>query len=398
MYDEVFAVEAQVRQKKIQQALREAGVDALLLADNANLYYTAGRVFSGYTYIPIEGDMLYFVRRPVGLEGENVIYIRKPEQIVEFLQTLGLTIPAKLMLEGDSLSFNEYNRIAKAFGRVATEVSSQGTAFIRTIRSIKTSYEIDLIRRSAVIHDAMYSRVPHLYVEGMTDVEFSIELERAARQHGSLGIFRIFGRSMEIYMGSLLAGDNADNPSPYDFAMGGAGIEGSLPVGCNGTPIRPGQTVMVDMNGNFTGYMSDLSRVFSVGEISPLAHKAHNVSIRIQRAVEEAARPGVYASSLYNIALEIAQEEGLETYFMGHRQKAGFVGHGVGIEVNELPVLAPRSRDILQEGMTIALEPKFVIPGVGAVGVENTFVVMASGMERLTLCPEEIIPLDNFVE
>lgn len=392
MYPETFALEARLRQEKIQSALRDTGCDALLLADNANLYYTAGRVFCGYSYIPVAGDMLYFVRRPVGLQGNNVIYIRKPEQIAEELQSRGFPQPQTLMLEGDSLSFVEYNRLAASFPGVV--VSEKGTALIRTVRAVKTPYEISLLRRSATIHDAMYRHIPHLYTEGMTDIEFSIELERSARQHGSLGIFRIFGRSMEIYMGNVLSGENADNPSPYDFAMGGAGIDSSLPVGSNGSPIRPGQTVMVDMNGNFTGYMSDLSRVFSIGKISELARQAHHTSIRIQEAIENIARPGTAAADLYNIAVKITQDEGLDQYFMGHRQKAGFIGHGVGIEVNELPVLAPRSRDILQEGMTIALEPKFVIPGVGAVGIENTFVVTANGLEKLTTCPEEILPLD----
>ena len=80
---------------------------------------------------------------------------------------------------------------------------------------------------------------------------------------------------------------------------------------------------------------------------------------------------------------------------MGHRQKAGFIGHGVGIEINERPVIAPRSRDILAAGNVIALEPKFVIPGTGAVGIENTYVVMADGPARcLTNAPEEIISFE----
>ena len=91
---------------------------------------------------------------------------------------------------------------------------------------------------------------------------------------------------------------------------------------------------------------------------------------------------------------DIAKKAGFEANFMGHRQKAGFIGHGVGIELNEAPVFAPRSKDILAEGMVFALEPKFVIPQVGAVGIENTFVVTASGIEKLTQCEEEILPLD----
>ena len=107
----------------------------------------------------------------------------------------------------------------------------------------------------------------------------------------------------------------------------------------------------------------------------------------------EEARPGMEARLLYAMAEDIVRGRALERYFMGHRQHAGFVGHGIGIEINELPVIAPRSRGILQNGNTIALEPKFVIPGVGAVGVENTYLITDNGAECLTECPEEIVPL-----
>lgn len=392
MYNPVFASEALARKEKIQAALRRLPADALLLADNANLYYTSSRVFCGYTYVPAEGDMLYFVRRPVGLTGDNVVYIRKPEQIIEEMQKRGLPLPQTLLVEGDSLSYNEYNRLASAFS--SSRILPGGTALIRQVRAVKTPFEIDMIRQSAASHDMLYRHIPKLYTPGMTDLEFSIEIERAARQHGSLGIFRIFGRSMEIFMGNVLAGENADTPTPYDFAMGGAGLDDSLPIGCNGTTIHPGQTVMVDVNGNFTGYMTDLSRVYSLGEIPEKARHAHAVSLEIEQAVMSMARPGVAASELYDKALAIARDRKVEDYFMGHRQKAGFVGHGVGIEINEQPVLAPRSRDVLEAGMVFALEPKFVIPGVGPVGIENTFLVTDDGVERLTNCEEEIRSLD----
>lgn len=146
------------------------------------------------------------------------------------------------------LTYNERVRLATIFTNATFDNSSQ---IIRNVRAIKTPYEIELIRESAAKHASMYHRIPAEYKDGMSDTEFSIELERLARLHGSLGIVRIFGSSMEIYMGSLLSGDNADTPSPYDFALGGAGLNSSLPIGCNGAMIRPGTTVMVDIGGNF---------------------------------------------------------------------------------------------------------------------------------------------------
>lgn len=385
-----LAKELKLRWDKIQQNMSDVHADGLLICDNVNLYYVSGRIFRGYCYIPVKGEPIFFVRRPLGLHGTQVVYIRKPEEIGEYLQKNGIAFPDKLLLESDSISYSDYKRYETIF--TPKEILN-GTALLRRCRSIKTPYEIDLIRRSGELHAKAYETIPSLYRKGMTDVEFSIELEHECRKLGSLGIFRIFGQSMEIFMGSVLAGDNADTPSPYDFAMGGAGLDVSLPVGCNGTVLTEGMSLMVDMGGNFTGYMTDMTRTYAIGSVQKLAQKAHETSIAIHQAIAAKARPGVAAKDLYELAAEMANHAGLSDYFMGHRQKAGFIGHGVGIEINEAPVLAPRSRDILAEGMVFALEPKFVIPGTGALGIENTYAVTADGVEKLTVCKEELISL-----
>lgn len=385
-----LAKELKLRWDKIQQNMSDVHADGLLICDNVNLYYVSGRIFRGYCYIPVKGEPIFFVRRPLGLNGTQVVYIRKPEEIGEYLQKNGIAFPDKLLLESDSISYSDYKRYETIF--TPKEVLN-GTALLRRCRSIKTPYEIDLIRRSGELHAKAYETIPSLYRKGMTDVEFSIELEHECRKLGSLGIFRIFGQSMEIFMGSVLAGDNADIPSPYDFAMGGAGLDVSLPVGCNGTVLTEGMSLMVDMGGNFTGYMTDMTRTYAIGSVQELALKAHETSIAIHQAIAAKSRPGVAAKDLYELAAEMANDARLSDYFMGHRQKAGFIGHGVGIEINEAPVLAPRSRDILAEGMVFALEPKFVIPGTGALGIENTYVVTADGVEKLTIFEEELISL-----
>lgn len=378
--------EIDIRISRISALIAEAGYDSMLVTSNANLYYTSGRVFSGYTYITKDAEVIYFVKRPVGLQGDNVKYVRKPEQIAEILERK----PQKIAFELDSLTVNDCKRLSKVFAE--SEVCD-GSGVLRRCRAVKTPYEILKMKESGVLHDEAYKRIPEMYRKGMTDIELQVEVERELRLKGSLGIFRIHGESMEIFMGNVLCGDNADAPSPYDFAMGGAGLDESLPVGCNGTVIEPGMTVMVDMCGNFNGYMTDMTRVFYVGTLDDMAKKAHELSIQIHHRLVEEGKPGVPASRLYEIAMEMTKEAGLEAYFMGHKQQAGYIGHGVGIEVNESPVLAPRSRDILEEGNIIALEPKYVIPGVGAVGVESTYIVTANGLECVTNYPEEIAQL-----
>lgn len=374
------------RVQKISAWLKSEGVDAVLLADNVSLYYTSGRVFAGYTYITSAGDVYYFVRRPIGFEQcVNVHYVRKPEMIPPLLERQ----PSKLALKTDVMTVAEYRRLAQVFpGAEIVDASS----LFRSLRSVKSTFEQALLKADGVHHQAAYERIPSVYRPGMTDVQLQIEIERLLRMEGCLGLFRVQGGSMELFMGNILVGDNADSPTPYDFAMGGAGADPSLPVGASGTPIVPGNTVMVDACGNFNGYMTDMTRCYRVGEVSHLAMKAHELSISVNHRLTEFGA-GTPAKQLYEEAVKMVEDADLTDYFMGHNQKAGFIGHGLGIEINEAPVLAPRSRDVLEEGQVVAIEPKFVIPNVGAVGIENTYIVRTDHLECITNAPEEMIEL-----
>lgn len=382
--------EIEQRIRRIQSEIKIDGVDAVLVTSNANIYYTTGRVINGYVYVPVTGDAIYFIRRPIGIEGENVIYIHKPEQILDKIEERGLPRPHTIGYELGSLDCVTFERLAKAFDGV---VAVNATPMLRRVRSVKSAYELDKLKLSGVKHERVYRRIPRIYREGMTDIMLQIEIERVSRLEGCLGQFRIAGESMELFMSNILVGDNADVPTPYDFAMGGRGLDPSLPVGADGTVIKSGMSVMVDSNGNFTGYMTDMTRVYSLTELDDLARGAHQCSIDICRRLEQEGKPGIAASLLYEIAVDMVKERDLDRYFMGHAQKAGFIGHGVGIEINELPVIAPRSRDVLTLNNVIAIEPKFVIPHVGAVGIENTYVVTDDGLKSLTNAPEEIVSL-----
>lgn len=382
--------ELKIRRDKIRSLMAQQGIDAALITCNTNLIYTNGSVVSGYLYLPLHSPALLFYKRPNNITGEHAFAIRKPEQIVDLLKEQGLPLPAKIMLEGDELPYTEYCRLAKLFPEA--EVVN-GTPLIRQARSIKTSIEIELFRRSGIAHAKAYDLIPTVYRPGMTDLEFSIEIERLMRLQGCLGIFRVFGRSMEIFMGSVLTGDNAGYPSPYDFALGGQGLDPALPGGANKTPLKEGQSVMVDLGGNFNGYMGDMSRVYSIGQLPEEAYAAHQVCLDIQEKIAATAGPGVPCEELYNTAIEMVTAAGFADKFMGTQQQAKFIGHGIGLEINEAPVIAPRMKQELEPGMVFALEPKIVIPGVGPVGIENSWVVTNEGIEKLTNCNEEIIEL-----
>ena len=384
--------ELALRLDRLDMLMGISGIDTILVCDNANIYYLTGRVFCGYIiYQRGSRRPVYFVRRPVTFAGDSIVSIRKPEQIAEHFDKLLSSPLGKTAIETESLSYAQVIRLANALGLESFE---NADSLMRKARAVKTPTEIAKIEHSGECQERVYRQIPRLYREGMSDIELQIEIERASRLEGCLGLFRIGGNDMELFMANILAGDNADAPSPYDFAMGGAGADPSLPVGADGTIISPGQSVMVDANGNYTGYMTDMTRTFALAPLPDEAMKAHRLSCDICAAIADKARPGVEASELYKLAFSMAEEAGMAEYFMGHRQHAGFVGHGVGIQINELPVIAPRSKDIIEAGNVIALEPKFVIPHVGAVGIENTYIVCADGpMRCVTKAPENIVSL-----
>lgn len=378
--------ETKLHLEKVQEQMPEG--TSLLVSSNVNIFYCTGRFFRGYVWLPKTGSPLYFVIKPQIYEPrEDVIYIRKPEQIPEELARRGIEVPSFVALEEDVMTYSEALRLMKLFEGVSY---TNGTGYLRAARMVKTPYEIEQMRIDGKKQAAVYGRISGLYRPGMTDLQLQIAIERELRLEGCLGFARVAGNLMEINMGSVLAGDNADNPSPYEFAMGGEGADNSLPGGANGTVIRKGETVMVDMNGGFNAYQSDMTRIWTVGDLPELAFKAQECAEKILRVLEKETRPGMEICELYFKALEIAEDAGLSDYFMGHRQKSNFIGHGVGIELNEQPPVAPRCKTKTAEGMTLALEPKFVLPGIGAVGVENTYVVREQGLECLTPLDENI--------
>lgn len=199
----------------IRSLMSKQNISAILICDKANIYYLTGRVFTGYIYIPLTGIPIYFVRRPVELEGDGTIYIHKPELIPNSLDG---KYPESIGLEFDTLCYSQAQRLMSIFGADVKYINA--SSVMRTARSIKTDYELELIKLSGVKQTNVYAHIPRLYKNGMTDLELQVEIERCSRLEGCLGQFRISGDSMELFMGNVLTGENADTPCPYDFAMG----------------------------------------------------------------------------------------------------------------------------------------------------------------------------------
>jgi Xaa-Pro dipeptidase len=187
-----------------------------------------------------------------------------------------------------------------------------------------------------------------------------------------------------------MAGESASTVSFFDGPTGGHGLNPSYPQGAGMAIVNKYEPVLVDFVSVYEGYMVDQTRIFCLGEPPRHLLEAYSRAVEIKQTLIKDGKPGVLGSVLYKTAENQAAQAGLANHFMGYTEKVSFVGHGVGIELDEMPVIA-RGLDLpLEEGMVFALEPKFIFPGEGAVGIEDTFVVRQNGLQQITIFSDEL--------
>ena len=192
----------------------------------------------------------------------------------------------------------------------------------------------------------------------------------------------------------LAVSASAGQPGFFDGAVTGRGLSSASPHGASTDQIQPNMPVLLDYTGVFNGYITDMTRIFVIGSLSPERRHAFDTSLAIQRYLADNLKPGAICEELFAKSLEMAEAAGLGKNYMGAPgENAKFVGHGTGLELDEFPVLAQGFKSPLLAGQTIAIEPKFVIPGQGVIGIENTFAVNAAGGIKLTDLPDGIVYL-----
>lgn len=386
--------ELDARCRKLQQHLQERAIDGALILQNTDLFYFTGTIQQGALYIPAAGKPLLMVRKDLDRARsesalDHVIGFSSPRQIPEILKQHGFSAPARLGMELDVVPANLYFTYTRLFEKSEiTDISMQ----IRMIRAVKSAYEIEKIRAAAAFSDQLAAAVPRFLREGIPEVELAGQIEAEARRLGHQGIVRMRMWGAELFYGHVMAGPAAAVPSYLASPTGGAGMNPAVAQGPSMRPVRRHEPVLVDLVFAAEGYNSDHARIFAVGDLPVDLSAAHNAMRAIQEAVKKAARPGVAAGDLYDLALDMAAEHGLADYFMGAGdQRIQFVGHGIGLELDEFPFLAKGQKMPLEAGMIIALEPKVIIPDKGVVGIENTHVVTENGLEQLGAFREDII-------
>jgi Xaa-Pro dipeptidase len=258
-------------------------------------------------------------------------------------------------------------------------------------RSIKSPFEIEIIAQAARFSDQVAAHAAKTIRTGMTELELAGLVEAHARKLGHQGIIRMRLWGGELFYGHLLAGASAAVPSYLASPTGGSAANPAVAQGAGFVRIQPHQPILLDYAFALNGYISDHTRVLAIGSLPDDLLTAHDAMLSIQERIKSEAKPGVSAGYLYDLAVQLASDAGYADYFMGAEdQRIRFIGHGVGLELDEYPFLAKGQEMPLQENMVIALEPKLIFPGKGVVGIENTHVVTPDGLNQLGRYPDPI--------
>jgi Xaa-Pro aminopeptidase len=385
--------EIDARIQKFQAALKRLNFDGALILQKTDLFYFSGTIQQANLYVPADGDPILMVNRileraraesPI----DRIVPLSSPSAIPGILKQSGLTLPGRLGLELDVLPANLYFRYSEVLkGAEIADISTE----IRRLRALKSAFEIALIREAAEYSDRVAGQVPALLREGMTEIELAGRVEAEARRLGHQGLVRMRMWGAELFYGHLLAGPSGGVPSYHSSPTGGSGVNPAVAQSAGFRPIQRNEPVMVDYVFAYRGYISDHTRLFSLGPVPDDLVKAHQTMLALQEQIRQRARPGTASGAIYDFALQYVTERGYAGHFMGAGpERVRFVGHGVGLELDEFPFLNAGQTLELQEGMVIAVEPKLIFPGRGVVGIENTHLVTKEGLEQLGRYPGEI--------
>ena len=386
--------EIRSRQIRFQRKMSENGIDLVVLFQNVDIFYLSGTIQKGYLFIPVEGDAVFFVQkdyeRAIHETSVKCIKIESLRDLPALAKENGLE-GRRVGLELDVLPVALFNRIMGIFKNwEVSDISPE----IREIRSVKSDFEIEQIETSGRIIDEVFSQAGRHIREGMTEVAVDGILASIGRSHGHQGFLRMRGLNQEMMNIHVLSGRSGSAYSFCDTPLSGEGLTPAIAQGSSRREIERGQPVVIDYGGGHNGYVTDETRTFVIGRLKDRLQTAYTVAIEIIEEMESQVRPGDSPIRVYERALERARRAGLADHFMGYGEgQVAFVGHGLGLEINEWPIIGRGYRKPLQEGNVFAFEPKFVFPGEGAVGIELDYVVRDKGIERVTRFPKELIVL-----
>lgn len=384
-FDPIPKTELLNRIAGLQRQMAEARIDFGIVCQNVDKFYFTGTVQKGMLVVPVDGEPLFFVEKSLErgrMESPlDIIPVQNDRQIGDILRAQGI-LKGVAGLEFDVLPVSNFERLKRVLN---FDRASDLSPTIKALRIIKSPFEISQIRKSGRMITHVFAAARNVVREGEREIDIDATLVAEGRRLGHQGILRMRGLNQEMTLMAVQSGFTGAMGCYADVPIAGAGVTPAVPQGSSLKKVARGIPVTIDYGGAYNGYITDETRTFVVGELDARFQKPYDCARKIIADAMTYIREGVDCTDLFARAHRIAEADGLLAYFMGHgNDQVSFIGHGIGLEINELPVITARHGRMLKEGMVFAFEPKFVLPGLGAVGIELDFIVRSQGVERIT--------------
>lgn len=368
--------------------------DMTVIFSKINQYYFTGTMQEGMLIIPQDEEATFWVRRSYERAlNESLFSNIQPMNSFRDAAKEVKNIPSTVYLETEIVPLALYQRFLKYFPFKNFKSVDADLAIIRTNKSY---YELSRMRKAGKIHKhVLEDLVPELLWEGISEAELASQIFSVLIEKGSHGVTRFGMFDTEMILGQICFGESSIYPSYFNGAGGGYGMSPAVPlIGSRERKLKRGDLVYVDVGCGVDGYNTDKTTTYMFGEsIDPHAVEIHEKCVEVQNQIASMLRPGAVPSEIYNEIINSLDEDFLEN-FMGYgNRKVKFLGHGIGLLIDEWPVIAQGFDQPLEKGMVLAVEPKNGIKNVGMVGIENTFIVSGGGGDCITGTNPGLIPV-----
>jgi Xaa-Pro dipeptidase len=359
--------------------------ELIAIFGRVNQYYFTGTMQDGVLLIPRDGPAVFCVRR--SYERACIESLFPDIRPMKGFRDAAPVVPGTreiIHVDTEVVSLALLGRFRKYFPY--KEVASMDLQALR-VRAVKSPCELAIMERAGAMHRRVLEEgVPELLREGVSEAEFGCALYSLMVREGHQGVIRFGTVNVDVAVGQIGFGESSIYPTSFDGPGGSLGIGPAAPVlGSRDRRLREGDLVFVDIGFAVDGYHTDKTMVYMFGRPLPDEVTAvHRRCVEIQHHLATLIRPGAIPAEIYTSVMEGLAPEFLRNFMGLGDRRANFLGHGVGLQIDEMPVLAEGFDEPLVSGMVLALEPKKGVPGVGMVGVEDTFVIGPDGGRSIT--------------
>ncbi|MCP4717954.1 MAG: aminopeptidase P family protein [Desulfobacteraceae bacterium] len=364
-----------------------AGVQALFLTHKPDIYYFSGTAQDCYLYVCLDRDPLLFVKRYLpraGLETpiKDIIPVLSIKDIPNGIMDAHQRLPSTMGLALDVVPVRDYQFFQGLF-KDTTFVD--GTPLIEACRRIKSVYEIQQMEAVAKVSRKSFDFMEKNLTPGISEMEFCGSIEAFARTQGHSGKLQMRHYRSEGFSFHLMSGKTGGLAGALDSPVCGTGTCTAYPFGAGPKLIRENEPILIDLGTMVNGYHMDESRMFVLGKMEPDAMAASLAALEILNLIQEALKPDVAIGEIFDTSVRAAVKMGYEQEYLGlPKLKSRFVGHGIGLELVENPVLARGRSTRLEPGMVFAVEPKFIFKDRFAAGIESVIQITDTGSRFLS--------------